>query len=93
MDCSIKQTVVELCMSIKSIKYVLKYIHKGCDQAMFALQSTQVDQIADYQNARYVSSNEAAWRISEFPILREIFQFSSLLSTKRMVNMSTSLKA
>ena len=59
---------VELCMSIKSIKYVLKYVHKGCDQAMFTLQSSQVDEISDYQNARYVSSNEAAWRIMEFPI-------------------------
>ena len=59
---------VELCMSIKSIKYVLKYVHKGCDQAMFALWSSQVDEISDYQNARYVSSNEAAWRILEFPI-------------------------
>ena len=59
---------VELCMSIKSIKYVLKYVHKGCDQAMFALRSSQVDEISDYQNARYVSSNEAAWRILEFPI-------------------------
>ena len=31
---------VELCMSIKSIKSikcVLKYVHKGCDQAMFTL--------------------------------------------------------
>ena len=59
---------VELCMSIKSVKYVLKYVHKGCDQAMFALRSSQVDEISDYQNARYVSSNEAAWRILEFPI-------------------------
>ena len=59
---------VELCMSIKSIKYVLKYVHKGCDQAMFTLQSNQVDEISDYQNARYVSSNEAAWRILEFQI-------------------------
>ena len=59
---------VELCMSIKSIKYVLKYVHKGCDQAMFTLLSSQVDEISDYQNARYVSSNEAAWRILKFPI-------------------------
>ena len=59
---------VELCMSIKSIKYVLKYVHKGCDQAMFVLRSSQVDEISDYQNARYVSSNEAAWRILKFPI-------------------------
>ena len=27
-----------------------------------------MDEILDYQNARYVSSNEAAWRILEFPI-------------------------
>ena len=59
---------VELCMSIKAIKYVLKYVHKGCDQAMFTLQSSRVDEISDYQNARYVSSNEAVWRIFEFPI-------------------------
>ena len=59
---------VELCMSIKSIKYILKYVHKGCDQAMFALWSSQVDEIADCQNARYVSSNKAVWRILEFPI-------------------------
>ena len=65
MNCSCN---VELCMSIKSIKYVLKYVHKGYDQAMFALRSSQVDEISDYQNARYVSSNEAAWRILEFLI-------------------------
>ena len=59
---------VELCMSIKSIKYVLKYVHKGCDQAMFTLRSNHVDEISDFQNARYVSSNEAAWRILEFPL-------------------------
>ena len=26
---------VELCMSIKSIQYVLKYVNKGCDMAVF----------------------------------------------------------
>ena len=35
---------------------------------MFTLQSNRMDEISDYQNARYVSSNEAAWRILEFPI-------------------------
>ena len=59
---------VELCMSISFIKYVLKYVHKGCDQTTFALRSDQVDKISEYQNAQYISSNEAAWRILEFPI-------------------------
>ena len=67
VDQQIDHCNVELYMSIKSIKYVLKYVHKGCDQAMFSLRSSQLDEISDYQNARYVSSNEAVWRILEFP--------------------------
>ena len=55
-------------MSMWSIKYVLKDVHKGCDQVTFALHSNQVDEISEYQNAHYISSNEAAWRILEFPI-------------------------
>ena len=57
-------SVIELCMSIKSIKYILKYVHKGCD-VMFALYASQVDEITDYQN---VNRNEAAWRVLEFSI-------------------------
>ena len=37
---------VELCMSIKSIKYVIKYSYKGNDKAVFALQSQ--NEISDY---------------------------------------------
>ena len=60
---------VELCMSISSIKHVLKYVHKGCDQATFAFRSDQVDDISKYQNACYISSNEVAWRILKFPTI------------------------
>ena len=35
---------------------------------MFALRSNQVHEISDYQNTRYVSSNEVGWRILQFPI-------------------------
>jgi len=38
---------VELCMSINSIKYALKYVHKGCDQAIFVLYLDQVDEISN----------------------------------------------
>ena len=65
---------VEICSSIQSIKYVLKYVNKGCDQAVFELQRTEggndqmVDEINLFQNARYVGSSEAAWRILAHPI-------------------------
>ena len=56
---------VEICSSIKSIKYICKYVTKGTDQAVFQLQQADVeqrqsvDEIAQFQNARYVGSTEA----------------------------------
>ena len=57
---------VELCSSIKCIKYITKYITKGSDQAVFQLQAAEgrnVNEIEQYQNARYVGASEAAGRI------------------------------
>ena len=31
--------IFELCSSVKSIKYICKYIHKGSDKAIFAVQN------------------------------------------------------
>ncbi|GBN79694.1 hypothetical protein AVEN_148634-1 [Araneus ventricosus] len=61
---------VECCNSIKSIKYNLKYVHKGSEQGVFAAHSSNncIDEISEYQAGRYISSNEAAWRIFGFPI-------------------------
>ena len=61
---------VEICMSVKAIKYVIKYVHKGNDQSSFAVtESTEArDEISEYQCARYVSASEALWRIFNFPI-------------------------
>ena len=58
---------VELCTSIKSIKYVLKYVHKGCDMAAIGLQNEN-NEIDVYQAARYVSCSEACWRLLNFAI-------------------------
>lgn len=58
---------VEYCHSVKAIKYICKYIHKGSDQAAFELE---LDEISHHQNGRYVSSNESCWRLFEFPIHR-----------------------
>ena len=52
---------VEICTSVKSIKYVLKYVHKRNDQATFQIQNdTKYDEIKNFVNARYTGSTEAA---------------------------------
>ncbi len=53
---------LELCNSVKSIKYVCKYIHKGSDMAVFNVQNKN-DEVTTFQTGRYISSTEAAWRI------------------------------
>ena len=56
-------------MRVHSIKYVLKYVTKGCDQAVFALEKGEnVDEIQRFQEARYVGSSEAAWRTLDCPL-------------------------
>ena len=69
MNCHVN---VELCMSIQSIKYVLKYVNKGCNQAVYTIQSTEqqqnVDEVLKFQQAHFVGSCEAAWRIFDFPL-------------------------
>ena len=61
---------VEYCNSVKSIKYICKYVNKGSDQAMFGLErdGTAADEVQRYVMGRYISSNEAVWRILDFPI-------------------------
>ena len=59
---------VEMCSSVKAIKYVLKYVTKGCDQAVISLQQAEqapsnVNEINNFQHGRYVGGSEAAWRI------------------------------
>ncbi|GBM10860.1 hypothetical protein AVEN_42119-1 [Araneus ventricosus] len=60
---------VEYCKSAKSIKYICKYIHKGRDMAVFGLKkANEHDEVSNYQLGRYISSNEAVWRVLSFPI-------------------------
>ena len=60
---------VEICSSIKCIKYVFKCITKGSDQVVFQLQCTEqegvgqlrvIDEIAQFKNVWCVWSSEAA---------------------------------
>lgn len=61
---------VEWCHSVKSIKYICKYVNKGSDQAVFELRqmTPTVDEVQEFQMGRYISSNEAVWRILGKPI-------------------------
>ena len=60
---------VEICGSIKSIKYCHKYILKGHDCATIQVQEDvpahQVNrnEVDEFQNGRYVSSTESCWRM------------------------------
>lgn len=60
---------VEYSNSVKSIKYICKYVNKGSDMAVFGVAGDiSNDEIVQYQMGRYISTNEAFWRIYSFPI-------------------------
>ena len=66
-DCHIN---VEICCSIRSIKYMHKYVYKGHDRAegrfVGAGDDGQVDnEIKAYLEGRYISASEAVYRILE----------------------------
>ena len=63
---------VEVCSSIKSIKYVFKYVYKGYDCAALRVHdstegegTTTFNEVDAHLNARYVSPPEAVWRLHE----------------------------
>jgi len=59
----------EYCNSVKSIKYICKYVNKGSDMAVFRVSTrSNLDDISQYQIGRYISINEVVWRILGFQI-------------------------
>lgn len=72
---------VELCNKTRSIKYLFKYVSKGPDRAKMILENEGVcqsgpkqttmkpmDEVQSYLDCRYVSAQEACWRIYAFDI-------------------------
>uniref|UniRef100_A0A0R0EZF3 ATP-dependent DNA helicase n=1 Tax=Glycine max TaxID=3847 RepID=A0A0R0EZF3_SOYBN len=69
---------IEWCNQSTSIKYLFKYINKGYDRVTTVMVSDnnqtaqnaniQNDELKEYQDCRYISPCEAAWRIFAFPI-------------------------
>lgn len=64
---------IEFCNSVRAIKYICKYINKASDQAIFIVQQENVNidprnEVQAFRAGRYVSSNEAAWRLLGLPL-------------------------
>jgi len=63
---------VEVCSSIKAVKYLFKYVYKGHDRASVSVNETEsgdnIDEIKQYRDARWVTPPEALWRIYGFEL-------------------------
>ena len=61
---------------MKAVKYLYKYIYKEHDRVAVYISHDDdnkgIDEIRDYQDARWVSTQEALWRIYDFK-LNEIY--------------------
>ncbi|XP_012841137.1 PREDICTED: uncharacterized protein LOC105961450 [Erythranthe guttata] len=61
---------VEICSGVTAVKYLYKYIYKGHDRVAVNIsqndEENNIDEIKEYQDARWVSAQEAIWRIYEF---------------------------
>ncbi|KAM5582463.1 hypothetical protein ABKV19_002737, partial [Rosa sericea] len=67
-DCHIN---VEVCCSIKSVKYLYKYVYKGPDRVTFEVRpEANEDEIRNFVDARWVCAPEALWRIFKFVMNR-----------------------
>lgn len=57
--------------SIKSIKYVFKYVKKESDMTIFGIVDLNAsDEVTKFQLERYVSRNKAIWRLFSFSIYK-----------------------
>ena len=57
---------VEVCCSIKSVKYIYKYVMKGPDMVTFGIKTS--DEITAFQEARYITAYYAMHRFLKFEL-------------------------
>ena len=58
---------VELCANTRSISYLYKYLYKPPETTSYVIIDTaETNEIENYKRGRYVSANEAAWRLLGF---------------------------
>ena len=63
---------VEACTTVKSVKYLFKYIYKGHDCATLEMNANAFDhdEVTNHLDARYLSAPEACWRLFEYELHR-----------------------
>ncbi|XP_022849873.1 uncharacterized protein LOC111371960 [Olea europaea var. sylvestris] len=59
---------IEICSTIKAVKYLYKYVYKGHNRIGFSIHFEEhvVDKIKNFQTTRWISPPEALWRIFGF---------------------------
>lgn len=63
---------VEVCSSVKSVKYIFKYVYEGHDAAIVQMSTTDGtgafnwDEIQTFLDTRYVGTAESMWRLSKY---------------------------
>jgi hypothetical protein len=84
---------VEICSSIKAVKYLFKYIYKGHDRASVSVtekvNEAEIDEIRQYRDARWVTPPEALWRIYGFELSKihpSVLQLQLHLENMHMVS-------
>ncbi|KAL5729947.1 DNA helicase [Ranunculus cassubicifolius] len=75
---------VEICSTIKCVKYLYKYVYKGSDRCSMQIKDNK-DEIKKFVDGRWISAQEALWRIFHFP-LNKIYPavYSQLLHLPNM---------
>ncbi|XP_071923013.1 uncharacterized protein [Coffea arabica] len=63
---------IEICSTIQAVKYIYKYIYKGHDKILYQFSNGEanqmLDEIKNFQSARWISAPEAMWRIYSFDL-------------------------
>ncbi|KMQ87777.1 hypothetical protein RF55_12854 [Lasius niger] len=85
---------LEICSSVKSVKYLYKYIHKGFDCAAIEVQARdgtrliKIDEVNSFLDARYVSAPEAMWRLNGYDLFMKshtVIRLAVHLPNRQMV--------
>ena len=83
---------VEVCTTVKNVKYIFKYIHKGNDAAHneIRLNYLSQDEILQHLDTRYryVGPHQAVFRIMQYLFLHNFAEWGMQYDFSRLVQLS-----